>query len=73
MTINTIVLNHQTQVHGNLEGLLVEEETREEVSQEDKAHCLEIPNSTQGDHPKLIVGDVEDHIFSVIVQKSRQM
>ena len=44
----------------------------EEVVQEDEAPCLEIYNMTQGDHLKLIVGDVEDRIFSVIVEKSRK-
>ena len=44
----------------------------EEVAPGDRDPGLEIHNRTQGNPPKLIVGDVEDLIFSVIVRRSRR-
>lgn len=53
--------------------VLIEEVTREEVPQEDEVPCLEAHNLPQGDHPRLIVGDVEDRTFSMIIRKPFQM
>ena len=56
--------NHQdlTQINETLTELLIEE-----VEQEDEVPFLETHNMTREDHPRLIVGDVEDRIFNVIV------